>query len=195
MLAPRDHDRCAPHLVEDPGLADRVGLAQDQLGLVGVGNEDVGVRQHDLQTAEIIAGAGRRHVEQRDRARRRATANRSASSWRIELGQDQEIADVQHAGAECEHWSRSAATNPGLAPTEWMNRRSSPRTLTINVWLVASVGVDLQRIARRPVVTRVSVANRPKMSSPTRAQIAALTPSRARSTAVLAAPPPILRTS
>ena len=39
------------------------------------------------------------------------------------------------------------------------------------------------------------MANRPKMSSPTRAQIAAVTPSRARSTAVLAAPPPMFKTS
>ena len=39
------------------------------------------------------------------------------------------------------------------------------------------------------------MANRPKMSSPTRAQIVAVTPSRARSTAVLAAPPPMFKTS
>ena len=37
------------------------------------------------------------------------------------------------------------------------------------------------------------MANRPKMSSPTRAQTAAVTPSRARSTAVLAAPPPMFK--
>ena len=43
-LAPGDHDPSRPQLVEDQGLADRVGLAQDQLGLVGVGDEDVGVR-------------------------------------------------------------------------------------------------------------------------------------------------------
>ena len=41
--------------------------------------------------------------------------------------------------------SRSAATKPVLAPTEWMNRRSSPRTLTIRVWLVASSGSIMQR--------------------------------------------------
>ena len=35
--------------------------------------------------------------------------------------------------------SRSSATNPRLAPTVWMKRRSWPRTLTIRVWLVACV--------------------------------------------------------
>ena len=34
-------------------------------------------------------------------------------------------------------WSRSAEVKSRLAPVEWMNRRSSPRTLRIKVWLVA----------------------------------------------------------
>ena len=43
--------RRAPSVVKGQGLADRVGLAQDQLGLVGVGNEDVGVGEDDLRAA------------------------------------------------------------------------------------------------------------------------------------------------
>ena len=46
--------------------------------------------------------------------------------------------------------SRSAATKPVLAPTEWMNRRSSPRTLTIRVWLVASGGSILSAAQSTP---------------------------------------------
>ncbi len=33
-----------------------------------------------------------------------------------------------------------------LAPTQWMNRRSWPRTLTISVWLVASCGSILSAL-------------------------------------------------
>ena len=65
VLAPRDHHPSRTHVVKCEGLAHRVALAQDQLGLVGVGNEDVGVGQDDLERFEIVARAGRRHVEQR----------------------------------------------------------------------------------------------------------------------------------
>ena len=47
-----------------------------------------------------------------------------------------------------------------LAPTQWMNRRSSPRTFTTRVWLVGSSRVDhertrvdvvcLERLGRKP---------------------------------------------
>ena len=43
-LAAGDHDPAGAEVAESPGLADRVGLAQDQGGLVGVGQEDVGLR-------------------------------------------------------------------------------------------------------------------------------------------------------
>ena len=56
-LAPGDHHPAGTHVAEGQGLADRVGLAQDQLGLVGVGDEDVGVRQDDLERLEIVARA------------------------------------------------------------------------------------------------------------------------------------------
>ena len=72
---------------------------------------------------------------------------------------------------------------------------------------VLAPDVDDQRLAGRagrgrsarpgqstPLAASVSAANRPKTSSPTRPQIAARTPSRARSTAALAAPPPMFST-
>ena len=47
--------------------------------------------------------------------------------------------------------SRSAATKPVLAPTQWMNRRSWPCTLTIKVWLVARSWIDLKSARIDPV--------------------------------------------
>ena len=87
VLAARDHHPARTHVVERQGLADRVGLAQDQLGLVGVGNEDVGMGEDDLERFEIVARAGCGHVEQGHRARLRGPArNRSASSAASRLG-------------------------------------------------------------------------------------------------------------
>ena len=57
MLAARDHHPARTHVVKGQGLANRVGLAQDQLGFVGVGDEDVGVGQDDLERLEIVARA------------------------------------------------------------------------------------------------------------------------------------------
>ena len=54
-LAARDHHPACTHVMKRQGLADGVALSQDQLGLVGVGNEDVGVRQHDLERLEIVS--------------------------------------------------------------------------------------------------------------------------------------------
>ena len=103
-LAARDHHPARAQVVEGQGLAHRVGLAQDQLGLVGVGNEDVGVGQDDLERLEIVARARASPRRARSPCRpARARANRSASSRGVEVGQDQEIADVQHARRLLEH--------------------------------------------------------------------------------------------
>ena len=61
LLALGDHDPAGAQVAEGPGLADRVGLAQDQRRLVGVGQEDVGVRQDRFERLEVVGRArGRR---------------------------------------------------------------------------------------------------------------------------------------
>ena len=121
-------------------MPDGIGLSEDQLGFVGVGYEDVRLREHDLEPVEIRPGPGRRHVEQGERPRGPRPPEPIGQLVGVEVGEDQEIADVQDAGADWSTASRSAATNPVLAPTVWMKRRSSPLTLTIKVWLVGRDG-------------------------------------------------------
>ena len=98
-------------------------------------------------------------------------------------------------GGEASTASRSSATKPAVGPDEWMNRRSSPRTLTISVWLVGCEGstfsdraVDalfVQGLGGEPAE---DVARRPGRRSPPGP------PAGRDPTAVLAAPPPMFRT-
>ena len=180
--------------MEDSGLPYGIGLSEDELGFVGVGDEDVRLGEYDLEPVEILAGPGRRDVEQGQGPRGAGPAEPIGQLVGVEVGEDQEIPDVQDTRRALQHRVQIGGHEPVLAPTVWMKRRSSPRTLMIRVWLVGSDGSTFSAAQSIPRLCRVSVANRPKLSVPTRAQIAVRTPSRARSTAVLAAPPPMFKT-
>ena len=90
-------------------LPDGIGLSEDQLGFVGVGYEDIRLREHDLETVEVRTGAGRRHVEQGERTRRLCPPEPIGQLVGVEIGEDQEIADVQDR-------ARIGARRPGRRP-------------------------------------------------------------------------------
>ena len=141
LLAAGDDDPAGAQVAERQGLADRVGLAQDQGGLVGVGQEDVGLGQDRAEVVEVVAGPGRGDVEDRDRppARGPRRTARPGPRRRGRAGSGSRRGRATRGGGSSTA-SRSAAVKPRLAPKEWMNRRSWPRTLTISVWLVARSG-------------------------------------------------------
>ena len=128
--------------------------------------------QDRAERLEVVARPGRGDVEDGDRARpsgpgrtarpgrrRRARAGSGSSRCR------------GRAGAGRGPRRGRPAAKPRFAPKEWMNRRSSPLTLTIRVWLVARAGRSSGAATSTPCATSVSVANRPKTSSPTLPQI------------------------
>jgi hypothetical protein len=86
----------------------------------------------------------------------------------------------------------SAAVNNALAPKEWMNRRSSPATLTIMVWLVSAPALVCSASMSTPCSRSISPTTRPNTSLPTRPATLARTPMRVRSTATFAAQPPMV---
>ena len=94
MLAPGHDDPPRPQVAEGQGLADRVGLAEDQGRLVGVGQEDVDVRQDRAERAEIVAGPGRGDVEDRRRPGDPGPGEPLGEGLGVEPRQDQEAADV-----------------------------------------------------------------------------------------------------
>ena len=128
--------------------------------------------EHDFERVEILTGPGSCDVQEGDVPACAGPCEALGEPVGVQPGQNQEVADVQNARGGSSTGSRSAATKPALAPTQWMNRRSWPRTLTTSVWLVASADRSSAR-ASTPRDSSVSVAKRPKMSSPTRAQTAA----------------------
>ena len=79
------------------GLSHRVGLAEDQLGLVGVGYENVGVWEHNLEGFEIVARSRRRDVEKRHRPGLPRSGEPVGQLVGKQLLEDQEIPNVQHA--------------------------------------------------------------------------------------------------
>ena len=78
------------------GLANRVVLAEDERRLVGVGDEDVGVGQDRAERLEVVARPGGGHVEEGDRAGLPRPGEALGQAVGVELGEDQEVADVQH---------------------------------------------------------------------------------------------------
>ena len=94
LAAPGDDDPAGPQVAEGEGLAGGVGLAQDQGRLVGVGQEDVDVREDRAEQREVVAGPGRGDVEDRDRPAGPGPGEPLGEGLRVEPRQDQEAADV-----------------------------------------------------------------------------------------------------
>ncbi len=67
-------------------------------GLVGVRQEDVGLGQHRLQLRPMVARAGQHDVEHGLYARRAGLAKQRGQLVRIERGEHQVSAHVQHLG-------------------------------------------------------------------------------------------------
>src|SRR5271157_49650 len=103
VLSPRDHHTAGAHVMEDPALANRVFLAQDQRGLVGVRNVDIGVRKDGAQGLQIIPRARRGHVQHRLRSGLAGPGETLGKATGVEPGKDEEIAYMQHSGGRIEN--------------------------------------------------------------------------------------------
>ena len=197
VLAAGDHDAAGTQVVETRGLPHRVGFAQDQLGLVGVGNEDVGVGKDDLERLEIVAGPGGRHVEQGDRA--------GLPGPREALGQLGGVEARAGSGS-----SRCASTRGGVLEhgVEIGGDEARVGADAVDEPPIFAADVDDQRLAGGELADRPSARGcRPCALAGSRWRTGRRcrrrrgrrrpprTPSRARSTAVLAAPPPMFSTS
>ena len=197
MLAPGDDHPPRAHVVERAGLADRVGLAQDQGGLVGVGQEDVGLGQDGPELAQVVARPGRGHVEHGDRPRPPRPA-RTARRGRRRRGR---------AGSGSRR-RRGPAAGGSSSGVEVGGREALVGAEGVDEAAVLPLHVDDQRLARgqrrgrrraRRRRRRGRPASRPRTGRrrrrrpcrrpPTR------TPSRARSIAAFEAQPPMFRTS
>ncbi len=142
-LAPAGDDHAAgAEVVECPGLANRVGLAQDQCGLVGVGQEDIGVGKDQAKGVEVVAGPGDRHVEDRPGPPGAGRGEARGQARRVELGQDQEIADREHARRRLEHGIEVGAGESQVGPD------------CVDEPPILAADVDDQRLARGHVANQ-----------------------------------------
>jgi len=126
--------RFAPHLAERLGLAQRVGLAQDQ-GHSSASGERRPSQEHGLQVAEVVAGPEwRRRAVIVPRVGSRRTARRGRRD-RVRGGSGSRR--LEDARLAVEHAVEVGGRETLFAPEGVDERRSSPLTFRINVWLVA----------------------------------------------------------
>jgi hypothetical protein len=99
IAAEGDDGGSGAHAAERLGLAQRVALAGDQLGLVVVRQEDIDVRQQAVEAAEVVGRPRRHHVEDGPRA---GPARRGEHGNQLVLAQlvhEEVAAEVQHLAA------------------------------------------------------------------------------------------------
>src|ERR1035438_8735591 len=114
MLSASDHYPPRTQLVKQERLPHRVAFAQDQRGLVGVGNEDVGVWEDDLERLEIPPRARWRHVEHRHRSGWPRPPEAIGQLAGVQARENQEVTDMQDARRALEPLIEIGSHEPGV---------------------------------------------------------------------------------
>lgn len=137
-LAHGDDNPLRAEVVKRSGLTDGVGFAEDQGGLVGIGQEDVGERQDRLEMPKVIARAWRGDVQDGPRAVGLGPGKTIGERFGVETGKDQETAEVDDLGVGRQR------------PVEVVDRQSLVRAKRVDEPAILAFHVDNQALAGGP---------------------------------------------
>ena len=95
IAAASDHDGTRAGVRETLGLGDRIGQPRERRGLVGVGQKDVGLCQHRLELAPMIARPGHDDIEHRRHTGGASRAKQRGQRLAFECRHEQIAADIK----------------------------------------------------------------------------------------------------